>query len=110
MTFPVQRSLAIAIVAAAVWLVGAALSPVEAADFDTSGLPKPPTGRPDLAASEYARAVVALPEDHRSYSGLAALHEAVGVEATDGNVQLHLQCMEQRLSDRLHQPVQVILE
>lgn len=35
-------------------------------------------GRADLAAGEYARAVLAAPEDHRGYQGLAALIEAVG--------------------------------
>ncbi|MCL5025636.1 MAG: hypothetical protein M1531_03955 [Chloroflexi bacterium] len=45
-------------------------------------------GRADLAAGEYARAVVAVPEDHRGYAGLAALSEGMGVEATDGAVAL----------------------
>lgn len=45
-------------------------------------------GRVDLAGGEYGRAIIAYPEDHRSYQGLAALHEAVGTEATDGNVVL----------------------
>ena len=45
-------------------------------------------GRADLAAGEYGRAILASPQDHRGYQGLAALHEAVGTEATDGNVAL----------------------
>jgi hypothetical protein len=45
-------------------------------------------GRADLAAGEYARAVLAEPSDPRGYAGLAALSEAVGVEAGDGTVGL----------------------